>query len=174
MLSLPTPPTALARAPPLITPDFSLRLLGVDLTSDGGERYIVETDGGGRRWSAATLHQPSNSGPASADEWLLSSPDASSAPINVRLGTPDELFALALGDAADDVSRADVDEAAPHWPEALRAQLSRRRMCGAGTIAFDAEWFIRRAATSSFERPMLLPRAAAKVPRGPAIALRLR
>ena len=116
---------------PIFAENVALRFLGVDITPLG-EIYHAETED----MHDATLRQVDRS-----NVWWLSP-----AEVGVRLGSSDDVFRLAMGEEEEELK---MDQVVPYWPEGLRGQLSRRRMCGFGTIAFDGEWFVRRAATST-------------------------
>lgn len=84
---------------------------------------------------------------------------------NLAFGSPDTVFSIGLGES-EGVTRAltgKVRQAAPHWPRAVTQRLCRRRLRGAGTVAFDADWFLSELATSAFDRPLLFPGAASKL-----------
>src|SRR6185295_12864964 len=70
---------------------------------------------------------------------------------NLPFGSPDEVFALALGESpvSQRALAATVQQAAPLWPTSLTQRLARRRLSGAGTVAFDAGWFSSELATSA-------------------------
>jgi hypothetical protein len=84
---------------------------------------------------------------------------------NLVFGSPDEVFRLALDESP--ISQAtlagEVTKAAPHWPATLRERLARRRLSGAGSVAFDAGWFLSELTTSALDRPLLFPNAASKL-----------
>jgi|GEM_PF-6618532 len=84
---------------------------------------------------------------------------------NVACGSPDEVFAIALGESfvKQQELEATVKQGAPHWPTSLTQRLARRRLSGVGTIAFDAGWFSAQLATSAMDRPMLFPNATSKL-----------
>lgn len=137
----------------------SIRLLALELGAGGDETYHVS-------FSAAPgapfrLGLMRHKGGLSWD--LLEGGAVSCA--NVGLGSPDEVFGLALGEsaAAQRALEAKVGEAAPLWPTSLTQRLARRRLSGAGTVAFDAGWFSSELATSALDRPLLFPHATSKL-----------
>ncbi len=137
----------------------SVRLLALEIENGGAETYYVsfrsETKAEFR--SGLMRHQGGQS-------WdIIEGHSVSCA--DVACGSPDEVFALALGESAvrQQALDATVKQGAPHWPTSLTQRLARRRLSGAGTIAFDTDWFSLRLATSAMDRPMLFPNATSKL-----------
>jgi hypothetical protein len=85
--------------------------------------------------------------------------------INVAIGSPDDVFALALGSSAAMQLEIEskVKQGVPLWPTRITQRLARRRLSGSGVIAFDAKWFSETLATSAMDRPMLFPNATSKL-----------
>jgi hypothetical protein len=136
-----------------------VRLLALEIEKDGAETYhvsfSVEPNGAFR--AGLMKHQGGLS-------WnVMQGPDVLCA--NVLCGSPDEVFVLALGEGSQTQAELDakVKEGAPHWPTLLTQRLARRRLAGAGTIVFDANWFSGKLATSAMDRPLLFPNATAKL-----------
>ena len=140
------PVATVYRSPATLIGDVELRLLALEVTGEA-EIYHIET----RRdltseWSSETMRYGGGS------DWLTNS-------TTVSIGTPDQVFSLAM-DGADCGVLTDV---IPHWPEDLRTRLERRGLSGDGTIAFDGVYFLETLKCSAIERPLLLPRATAKL-----------
>lgn len=139
--------------------NVSVRLLALDVGSDGTETYHVSFNAEPKAafQSGLMRHQGGQS-------WDIIEGHAVSC-TNIACGSPDEIFALALGDSSPmrQSLYAKAKEAAPHWPTLLTQRLARRRLSGAGTIAFDATWFASRLATSGMDRPLLFPNATSKL-----------
>ncbi len=136
--------------------DLSLRLLALDLEASGGEAYQVSFS-----LSSGAPFRPGVMRHADGSDWdIVETPSGSSTAVN--LGSPDDVFRLAAGGDLD-ARHAQVTRAAPHWPKRLTQRLAGRRLCGMGTVAFDARWFLWKLATSAVEQPLLLPNAASKL-----------
>lgn len=133
--------------------DVEIRFLALDLGPDGAETYQISfrlTPGAALR-NGRMRHR----GGAS---WELA--EEGSTTTSVSLGTPDDVFRLALGErVTSTTSTPDLRQAAPHWPTRITSRLARRRLSGPGTIAFDAAWLASQLATSAFDRPVLFPGA---------------
>ena len=131
-----------------------LRLLALTI-HDGSEQYLVSSrcpGSDGASWRAGTLIHEAGS------NWMLAHDEgADTQPVDV--GSPDELFATAVGEGA----RPSLRAAAPHWPDRLLRRMEHRRIVGDGTIAFDARTFLSLLASSPIDRPLLLPGAAEKL-----------
>lgn len=140
----------------LAHPSSSLRLLGAQRSSNA-ETFFVEFESSDGQWAEATLTQLGETA-----DWMLHAPDAASLRLD-GLGSPDDLYARGGAGASADFAER-VRGAAPLWPDAVLRRLSGpRRLCGDGVVAFDAAWFLRQLGTSTFDRPMLLPDATAKL-----------
>ena len=143
----------------LVRGDLSVRLLALELSADASETYHVSfSPEPGAPFRGGTLRH------AADDVWGLTGSDSATL-VNIPFGSPDDLFAAALGQSAatSQVFAAMVSAAAPHWPNQVTSRLTRRRLSGAGTIAFDADWFLSELATSAIDRPLLFPGATSKL-----------
>ena len=140
----------LYRAPTVTVADVHLRLLALEL-SGSQERYQVELHStGGTTSSETLLHMQ-------GEDWRIENGDGRRLP----LGTPDEVFSRAL--VGSDAGDYNIDAEAPFWPEEVRQRLERRSCCGAVAVALDASWFLSELASSSFDRPILMPNATARL-----------
>ncbi len=136
--------------------ELGVRLLALVIGAGGDEAYRVAF----RRSPAG----PSVDGVMThvdGDTWDLVEEGAGDA-IRVVWTSPDEAFARALGHWGS-ADPSEVREAAPHWPAGVVDRLVRRRLAGAGTVAFDAGWFLAELARSPLDHPMLLPDGASKL-----------
>lgn len=137
----------------------SIRLLALEIENGGAETYHVSfsLEPKGEFRSGLMKHQGGQS-------WEITEGHSVSC-THVACGSPDEVFALALGETSvrQQALDATVKKGAPHWPTFLTQRLAHRRLSGAGTIAFDAEWFSSKLATSPMDRPMLFPNATSKL-----------
>lgn len=148
-----------ARASLHVCEGVSVRLLALELGAAGEETYHVSfRSAPGAAFRAGLMRH--KGGPF----WDVIEGGAVSCE-NVGFGSPDEVFALALGEspASQRALEAKVREAAPLWPTSLTQRLARRRLSGAGTVAFDADWFSSELATSALDRPLLFPNATSKL-----------
>ncbi len=139
--------------------DCSIRLLALGLGASGDETYHVSfSPAPGAVFRSGLMRY------AGGESWDLTEARSASC-TNVVLGSPDEVFHLALGEShvSQRALKKRVTEAAPHWPTSLTERLARRRLYGAGTVAFDARWFLSELAISTFDRAILFPDAAAKL-----------
>lgn len=137
----------------------SVELLALELGASGDAAYQVSFSP-----AAGAPFRPGLLRHAGGRSWELSEEGAAGG-TNVVLGSPDEVFSLALGQSRDSRAAlaAEVTEAAPHWPTSITARLARRRLSGVGTVAFDARWFLSELTTSAIDRPLLFPNAAHKL-----------
>ncbi len=135
--------------------DLTLQLLGLEVEATGEEVYQVSF-----RSTPAAASRDGQLRHGGGTSWGLREGDASE-PTTLTLGTPDEVFTMALGH--DGLAPAAMAHNAPHWPSALHSDLARRRMSGPGTIAFDGGWFLSKLTTSTIDRPLLLPDGAARL-----------
>lgn len=137
----------------------SLRLLALEIKTDGTETYHVSfrANPSAEFRSGLMTHKDGNG-------WDVFD-GADIVCVNVACGSPEEVFACALGDSAGTQREieAKVQEGVPHWPTRLSQRLARRRLSGAGSIAFDANWFLSKLAVSAMDRPMLFPNATSKL-----------
>lgn len=149
----------LADVPLQICGDVSLRLLALELGANGEETYHVSF----RSTPTGPFRKGRMTHDGGASWTIVQGPSIRRA--HVTLGSPDDVFRLALG-AGPDAQRAiaeEVTRAAPHWPTFRTERLARRRLAGGGTVAFDAGWFLSELATSAFDRPLLFPDATSKL-----------
>lgn len=137
----------------------SVRLLALELGAGGEETYHVSfSSAAGAAFRSGLMRH------TGGQCWdVMAGGSVSCA--NVLLGSPDEVFGLALGESAvpQRALEAKVQEAAPFWPSSLTQRLARRRLSGAGIVAFDAGWFLSELASSALDRPLLFPNATAKL-----------
>ena len=147
--------SALFRAPSIDAGGgVALRLLAKQ-TLGRRERYCIEYRHASALWLRATMQYEGGT------RWSVEAHSAMNPRRRLELGGPDHVFALALGNEGKEDA---IAAAAPGWPAGVLDPLRRRRMAGAaGWVAFDAEWFLARLASSSFDEPVLLPGAAAKL-----------
>jgi hypothetical protein len=133
-------------------------LLALELGASGDERYHVSFTpvAGAAPRSGRMRH-------VGGESWDIIE-EGSVSCRNLVLGSPDEVFARALGNShSPRAFAATVTQAAPHWPASVTERLGHRRMSGPGTVAFDAHWFLSELASSAFDRPLLFPNATAKL-----------
>jgi hypothetical protein len=138
--------------------DVSLRLLALEIAVGGDETYHVSF-----RPTPGATFRSGRMRHAEGESWDLVDVRSGSS-IRLVFGSPDEVFNRALerndapGACAEEVTRA-----APHWPTSRTERLAHRRLSGAGSIAFDARWFLSELASSAIDRPLLFPHATAKL-----------
>jgi len=135
--------------------DLTLQLLGLEVEATGEEVYQVSF-----RPTPDAAFRDGQLRHGGGTSWGLLEGGATD-PTTLSLGTPDEVFTLALGHEA--LLPKAVARSAPHWPSSLHSTLARRRVSGSGTIAFDGGWFLSKLTTSTLERPLLLPDGAARL-----------
>ena len=139
--------------------DSSIRLLALERGPSGDETYHVSfSPAPGAVFRSGLMRY------AGGESWDLTEGRSASC-TNVVFGSPDEVFRLALGEShvSQRALAERVTEAAPHWPTSLTERLARRRVSGAGTVSFDARWFLSELASSAFDRPILFPDATSKL-----------
>ena len=139
--------------------DSSIRLLALELGPSGDETYHVSfSPSPGADFRSGLMRY------AGGESWDLTEGRSASC-TKVVFGSPDEVFRLALGEShvSQRALAERVTEAAPHWPTSLTERLARRRLSGAGTVSFDARWFLSEFAISAFDRPILFPDATSKL-----------
>ncbi|MFT5685846.1 MAG: hypothetical protein ACI8RZ_006800 [Myxococcota bacterium] len=135
----------------------SIRLLALEVGAGGDETYHVSL-----QTASNTGFRPGVMRHTRGLSWDIFE-GGSRRCTTVELGSPDAVFSLALGHDSQGELAMEVAQAAPYWPASLTARLARRRLSGAGTIAFDARWFVTQLTASAMDHPLLLVDAASKL-----------